>query len=459
MADLRTTFCGIESPNPFWIASAPPANSSRQVLRAFEMGWGGVVWKTLGAPVVDTCNRYGSIDLNGTKIAGFNNIELISDRTLDVNFAEIADVKRRYPDRAVIVSLMVESERDSWHEVVRRTEATGCDGLELNYGCPHGMSERGMGAAVGQVPEYIEMITGWVKEVAQTPVLVKLTPNVTNIAPCAQAAMRGGADGLSLINTINSVMGVDLDTFEPRPSVDGLGSHGGYAGPAVKPIALHLLNEVVHAGTDLPISGIGGIGSWRDAVEFLALGSTSLQVCTAIMHHGFRVIDDLNGGLSNYLDAKAMSIDELRGRASGRLTSFENLNLNFKVVSQIDHSLCIQCNKCVIACRDSEVDCIDQVELAYGTYPVVREADCIGCNLCSLVCPVDGCITMEKVDLDRAPVTWKGVVDHLGGAPSACPSTASPVGWDEFLHLADGELIRRGVDGAPGPVPDGALPG
>src|SRR5580700_7066829 len=214
MADLTTLFAGkIRCPNPFWLASGPPANCGDQVMRAFDAGWGGAVWKTLGEPITNTSSRYSSVDWNGQRMMGLNNIELITDRPLDVNLRELSEVKRRYPQHAVIASLMVESRREAWHEIVRRSEDSGADGLELNFGCPHGMSERGMGSAVGQVPEYCSMITEWVKEVARTPVLVKLTPNITDIRPVARAAREGGADGLSAINTINSITGIDLDTL------------------------------------------------------------------------------------------------------------------------------------------------------------------------------------------------------------------------------------------------------
>ncbi len=238
MSDLSVNFCGLRSPNPFWLASGPPTNTGGQVMRAFDAGWGGAVWKTIGDPIQNTSSRYGAIDLNGVKMMGLNNIELISDRPIAVNLREIAEVKKRYPKNLVIASLMVESKRETWHDIVRRAEDAGSDALELNFGCPHGMSERGMGAAVGQVPEYTEMITSWAKEVAKTPVISKLTPNVTDITHIALAAERGGADAVSLINTINSLMGVDLETFAPRPNVAGKSSHGGYCGPAVKPIAL-----------------------------------------------------------------------------------------------------------------------------------------------------------------------------------------------------------------------------
>src|SRR5215472_8187170 len=224
MADLRVNFCGIESPNPFWLASGPPTNTAGQVMRAFDAGWGGAVWKTIGEPIVNTTSRYGGIDYNGSKMMGFNNIELISDRPIDDNVREIAEVKKRYTKNLVIASLMVESKREAWHNIVRRVEDAGADALELNFGCPHGMSERGMGSSVGQVTEYTEMITGWVKEAAKTPVIVKLTPNVTDITRVALAAQKGGADAVSLINTINSIMGVDLESFSPAPNVGGASS-------------------------------------------------------------------------------------------------------------------------------------------------------------------------------------------------------------------------------------------
>src|SRR6266576_4114527 len=305
MADLRMKFCGIESPNPFWLASGPPTNTAGQVMRAFDAGWGGAVWKTIGEPIVNTSSRYGAIDYNGSKMMGFNNIELISDRPIGTNLREIATVKKRYGKNLVIASLMVESKREVWHDIVRRAEDAGSDGLELNFGCPHGMSERGMGSAVGQVPEYTQMITEWVKEKARTPVLVKLTPNISDIRTVARAAKRGGADGLSAINTINSITGIDLDTFVPRPNVDGKSSHGGYCGPAVKPIALNMVQQIqADPASELPLSGIGGIGSWRDAAEFILLGCGTVQVCTAAMHYGYRIVEDMIDGLANWMDEK-----------------------------------------------------------------------------------------------------------------------------------------------------------
>lgn len=421
MANLEIDFRGIKSPNPFWLASAPPANSAYQVQKAFEQGWGGAVWKTIGAPVLNVCNRYGTIDYKGQKIIGLNNVELISDRPIELNLKEIAEVKRNFPNHAVVVSVMVESKKEVWQETIKRAEETGCDGFELNFGCPHGMSERGMGSAMGQVPEYTCMVTEWVMEAATKPVIVKLTPNITDIVQPARAAVRGGATAISLINTINSIMGVDLDTFELRPNVGGKGGHGGYAGPAVKPIALHLLSavasdpEVQKAG--LAISGMGGIETWQDAVEFMLLGSTSVQVCTAVMHWGFRIVEDMIEGMSNWMDDKGFkTCNDFIGKSLPRISNFGDFDLGFQSVAKINHDKCIQCNLCFIACNDAAHQCIDlkdaklTKEANERLWPVVREVDCVGCALCSTVCPVDDCITMVQIDTGRPHTTWNEIM-------------------------------------------------
>lgn len=426
MPDLSISFCGVRSPNPFWLASGPPANTAYQVMRAFEAGWGGAVWKTIGEPIINTTSRYGSIDLKNERMMGLNNIELISDRSIETNLREITEVKKNFPGHTVVASLMVESRHETWHDMVRRTEDSGADMLELNFGCPHGMSERGMGAAVGQVPEYATMITSWVKEVARTPVIVKLTPNVTDIAHMARAARAGGADAVSLVNTFNSIVGVDLNTYAPRPAVGGRGSHGGYCGPAVKPIALHMVSSVAQA-VDIPVSGIGGIGNWRDAVEFMLLGATSLQVCTAVMHYGFRIVQDMIDGLENYLEEKGFnSAMEIVGKSLPQIDDWGNLDLNYKLIAKIDAAKCIGCNLCYIACEDGAHQCIRVDERPYGDLrhgtlpkhvPHVLEDECVGCNLCALVCPVPGCITMAEMQTGRPAMSWKQLQEARGKSP------------------------------------------
>ena len=414
MADLRVDFAGIRAPNPFWLASAPPTDKAYNVVRAFRAGWGGVVWKTLGEdpPIVNVASRYGAVAYNGTRMMGFNNIELITDRPLQANLDEIKLVKRDWPDRAVIVSLMVPCEEAAWRRILPLVEATGCDGIELNFGCPHGMSERNMGSAVGQVPDYVAMVTRWCKQHSRMPVLVKLTPNITNILGPARAAKAGGADGVSLINTIQSITGVDLDLMAPEPVVDGQGTHGGYCGPAVKPIALHMVAEIARDldCRGLPISGIGGIATWRDAAEFLALGAGSVQVCTAAMHFGFKIVDDLIDGLSNWMDAKGYrTIADCQGRAIPNFVHWNDLNLNFKTIAAIDQDLCIRCGLCHIACEDTSHQAIAALRVDGDRRYEVIDAECVGCNLCAHACPVTGCITMVAQNSNRPKLTWQ---DH-----------------------------------------------
>jgi dihydropyrimidine dehydrogenase (NAD+) subunit PreA len=410
MADLSSNFIGIKSPNPFWLASAPPTDKKYNVERAFEAGWGGVVWKTLGAegpPIVNVNGpRYGAIWGADRRLLGLNNIELITDRPLEVNLQEIKEVKRKWKDRALVISLMVPCDEDSWKAILKQIEDTEADGVELNFGCPHGMAERGMGSAVGQVPEYIEMVTRWVKQYSRMPCIVKLTPNVTSILPPALAANRGGADAVSLINTVKSITNVDLDDFSPFPMIDGKGSHGGYCGPAVKPIALNMVAEIArHQETrGLPISGIGGVTTWRDAAEFMALGAGNVQVCTAAMTYGFKIVQEMISGLSQYLDEKQMSLNDLIGRAVPNFVEWQHLNLNYVTKAEIDQDLCIKCGRCYAACEDTSHQAI---AMSPDRAFTVKDEECVACNLCIDVCPVESCITMRELP--------KGSVDPRTG--------------------------------------------
>jgi dihydropyrimidine dehydrogenase (NAD+) subunit PreA len=400
MADLSSDFLGIKSPNPFWLASAPPTDKAYNVVRAFKAGWGGVVWKTLGEagpPIVNVNGpRYGAIWGADRRLLGLNNIELITDRPLEVNLREIKQVKRDWPDRAMIVSLMVPCEEQAWKAILPLVEETGADGIELNFGCPHGMSERGMGAAVGQVPAYIEMVARWCKQNTRMPVIVKLTPNITDIRYPARAARQGGADAVSLINTVSSITSVNLDSFSPEPSIDGKGSHGGYCGPAVKPIALNMVAEIARDAETrgMPISGIGGVTTWRDAAEFLALGAGNVQVCTAAMTYGFKIVQEMISGLSQYLDDKEMSLSDLIGRATPNVTDWQYLNLNYVTKARIDQDACIKCGRCYAACEDTSHQAIS---MSPERVFEVMDDECVACNLCVNVCPVENCITMERM--------------------------------------------------------------
>lgn len=415
MADLSTSFLGIKSPNPFWLASAPPTDKAYNVERALKAGWGGIVWKTLaeeGPPIVNVNGpRYGAVYGPDRRLLGFNNIELITDRPLDVNLREIKEVKKCWPDRALVVSLMVPCEEESWRAILKSVEETEADGVELNFGCPHGMNERGMGSAVGQVPDYIEMVTRWCKAHSRMPVIVKLTPNITDIRFPARAAKRGGADAVSLINTINSITGVDLDTMAPEPTIDGKGTHGGYCGPAVKPIALSMVSEIARDPecSGLPISGIGGITTWRDAAEFLALGAGTVQVCTAAMTYGFKIVAEMVTGLSDWMDEKGYhTVADCIGLAVPHVTDWEYLNLNYVTKARIDQALCIQCGRCYIACEDTSHQAITAMKNGKRHFEVI-DAECVGCNLCVNVCPVAGCITMKPLTEGVDPRTGRAI--------------------------------------------------
>jgi len=413
-------------------------NTGDQVKRAFDAGWGGAVWKTLGNPIRNVSSRFGGVDYGSTRLMGLNNIELITDRPLEVNLKEMLDCKKQYPKHTLIASLMVETKAE-WREIIQKVEDVGSDLIELNFGCPHGMCERGMGSAVGQEPKVLTEIVSWVKEYANIPVIVKLTPNVGDITEPARAARAGNADAVSLINTIKSIVGVDLDKMVPQPVVGNASSNGGYCGPAVKPIALHMVGQISKdKDVGIPISGIGGISNWRDAAEFMALGSTSVQVCTAVMHYGYRIVEDMIEGLNDFLDEKNMkSAMELVGKATDQYKDWGDLDINYHVVADIDEEKCIGCQLCYVACMDGSHQCIhipgmsddekkkaghvafptevpDRPVIAIGgtpgaRIPFVHEQECVGCNLCALVCPVPDCISMVE-RRKGAPETWNKIV-------------------------------------------------
>jgi dihydroorotate dehydrogenase subfamily 1 len=319
MADLSIEVDGIRFPNPFVLGSGPPGTNGKVIQRSFELGWGGIVCKTISLEdekVNNTVPRYGKLTdpADRKNVYGFQNIELISDRPLDVWLEELEEAKQAYPDNILIASIMEEYDQGRWVEITERVQATGIDAFELNFSCPHGLPERKMGSAMGQDPEIVEEVTAWVKGVSTVPVWAKLTPNVTDITVPARAAVRGGADGLSAINTILCVIGVNLETLRPMPTVEGYTVPGGYSGRAVRPIALRQVMECARACPDVSISGMGGVENALDAAQFIALGSSTVQVCTGAMLQGYEMITELCEGLSAFLDEKGMAtVSELVG--------------------------------------------------------------------------------------------------------------------------------------------------
>jgi len=435
MADLSINIKGMKAPNPFFLASAPPATYGKQIARAFEMGWGGAVTKTIGLdPIVNVTNRFGRLTprggrLGAANVIGFENIELITDRTVEAWLKDIRFLKERFPEHALVASIMHSVEEDGWRQLVLAVQDAGADAIELNYGCPHGMPEKHMGSEQSQNPDLAEMITGWVKKYSKVPVFAKLTPNVTDIGAIGQACERGGADGISTINTILSMIGVDIEKVDPLPDVDGQSCYGGYSGTAVKPVALRCISTLKDK-TSLPIFGMGGINYAEDAIEHFLAGASAVQVCTAVMLRGFRIIDNLTKGLNDYMDRKGFqTIEDMVGLAVPKLKQHSGLEFKRREVALIDQSKCISCDLCFVACNDGVgLEAIDKTlnivtmagaadggsddENSRPTY-TVNSPKCDGCSLCLHVCPVKDCITLVESEVYRVPPMWRPEAERV----------------------------------------------
>jgi len=319
--NLSITVNGIKFPNPFVLGSGPPGTNARVISKSFDAGWGGAVAKTVSlesAKVVNVVPRYGKLRSRDTgEIIGFENIELISDRPIEVWLQEFRELKREYPQHVLIASIMEEYDRSRWQELTRLVQDTGVDGFELNFSCPHGMTERRMGSEMGEHPDLTQEVTSWVTEVARVPVWAKMTPNITNIREPSLAAVRGGAVGISAINTILSVIGVDLNTLRPLPTVEGYTVPGGYSSQAVRPIALRMVSQLAQSlPQGVSLSGIGGIERSHDALEFMLLGASTVQLCTGVMLHGIKIIDELKDGLAKFMSDKQFeTVQEIVGKS------------------------------------------------------------------------------------------------------------------------------------------------
>ena len=392
MATLKTSVMGIDFENPFILASAPPTARIDSIDKAFELGWGGAVLKTItpdDLEMIEASQRYASWK-NGTKVCGFENIELLSHLTVQQWLDGIEFLRRKHPTKVQIASIMAPVVKEEWQNLVRTLNKASIDAFELNFSCPHGMPEKGIGMAIGTNAEISSMITKWVKEVAEKPVFVKLSPNVTNIAEIAEAVENAGADGISAINTVQSMMGVDLDTFVPMPNVNGKSTFGGYSGASVKPIGLRCVAQI-RQKSDLPILGIGGISNWHDAAEYMTVGADVVQVCTEVMINGYAVVKAMKQGLLDYLESKGFaSPADLKNRAIANLSAHEKLDKSKQVYPHINDDLCVKCSKCVTVCDESEHSALS---LQNGHIEVNRD-NCVGCSLCSHACPKSA-ITMK----------------------------------------------------------------
>ena len=393
MTTLKTSVLGIEFENPFLLASAPPTAKIESIDKAFSLGWGGAVLKTItpdDLEMIEASTRYASWR-QGAKVCGFENIEMLSHLTIQEWLDGIKYLKKKYPTKVQIASIMAPVVKEEWQKMVKTFNHSGVDAFELNFSCPNGMPEKGIGMAIGTHAEISATITKWVKEVAERPVFVKLTPNVSNIVEIADAVEKAGADGFAAINTVQSLMGVDLESFEPLPKVNGKSTYGGYSGQAVKPIGLRCVAQL-RQHSKLPILGIGGISSWSDAAEYMTVGSDVVQVCTEVMINGYGIIKGMTQGLENYLKHKGFNNPaELRDKAIGNLTAHETLNKTSQVYPYINDGTCVRCGKCVNICDESEYSALSLVN---GKIEVDRDK-CIGCSLCSHVCPMSA-ISMNK---------------------------------------------------------------
>lgn len=393
MSTLKTSVLGIEFENPFLLASAPPTASIESIDMAFDMGWGGAVLKTItpdDLEMHDTSPRYATIKSKG-KIIGFQNVELLSQKTVQYWCDGIRYLKTKHPNKVIIASIMAPVERVAWQNLVRTLNNTPIDAYELNFSCPHGMPERNIGMAIGTSAEISILITSWVKSVANKPVFVKLTPNVTDITWIAKAVEKAGCDGFAAINTVQGFMGVNLNTLEPNLCIDGYTTFGGCSGEIVKPIGFKCVAQL-RQFSDLPILGMGGIANWQDAAQYITLGSDVIQVCTAVMINGYGIIDNLKTGLLNYLEAKGMkNLKELKNIAIPKITSHEKLNKKHHLYPNIDNEKCVKCGKCVKICCESEYQALIRKENIIE----VDKTICKGCSLCSHICPQNA-ITMVE---------------------------------------------------------------
>ena len=402
--DLSVEFCGVHFKNPFILSSAPPTTTGEMMGRAFDAGWAGAVTKTLvtdASSIVNVTPRLGSLSFPGStdepkKIYAFENIELVTDRELSLWLKEIEELRKNYPEHVVIASIMDDASKpDGWQYMGKKCEEAGAQMIELNMSCPHGMPERGMGSAIGQNAELAARVSRWTAEAVNIPVMAKMTPNVTDVGLVAKSCVEGGADAISAINTVGAIIAVDLETLVPKPTVAGYSAHGGLSGAAVKPIALKAVATIAQA-VKVPISGIGGIGSWEDAAEFILLGASTLQVCSAVMAQGYGIIDDITDGLRNFMEDKGFdTIQDFVGLSLEKLVPLTDLSKEVRVTSSINEETCVKCDLCYVSCRDAGYQAIS---LKDDRTPAVDREKCTGCSLCMHVCPVWDCITMTPLE-------------------------------------------------------------
>lgn len=394
--DISVDFCGVHFENPFILSAAPPSDDLDMVREAFKAGWAGAVLKTTSIETEKVDLAYPmmtGMDYDGKKVIGFGNIDLISEHHIDEIEERVAALKKEFPEKVVIASMMG-SKKEEWQELVRRLKKAGVDMIECSFSCPQGTLGSKPGAMLAQDTELTKTVAGWVKEAAgDLPVVIKITPQVEDIVETAQAVKDAGCDAVCASNTIPSLMGVDLETWIPNPSVGGKTTYSGMSGPAIKPLTLKCISEISRR-VGIPITGTGGPTTWKDAAEFMLCGATTVQFCTAVMHYGYGIIEDLKEGVKDYLDRRGIkSVSEIIGRSTQFITTHDELPRQKELRSRIDKDLCIRCQECVIACRDGGHQAIKGTE---DRVPEVDDEKCVGCGLCGVICPVEGCVELIK---------------------------------------------------------------
>lgn len=396
--DLSIEFCGVKCENPFFLSSSPVGGNYEMCAKSLKTGWGGVVYKTIGFYIPNEVSpRFDQLQKENTPFLGFKNMEQISTHSLEENLEAILKLKKNFPNKVIVSSIMGQNE-DEWMKLAKLSQEAGADMIECNFSCPQ-MTSHDMGSDVGQNPDLVKKYCESVKRGSSLPLIAKMTPNITDMSIPAMAALEGGADSIATINTIKCITGIDLDNFSALPVINGKSSVSGYSGKAVKPIALRFISELAKHEKlkNMPISGIGGIETWEDAAEFILLGSRNLQITTAIMQYGYRIVEDLISGLSYYMDEKGFDkLEDMVGIANKNIVPAEKLDRNFIVYPKFDTNECVGCGRCYISCYDGGHQAISWQE--EDRIPILDKEKCVGCHLCAHSCPISCISKGEKVN-------------------------------------------------------------
>ena len=386
--DLSITFLGVKFPNPFCLSSSPVGNDYDMCKKAYDVGWGGIVFKTIGPKsyvINEVSPRFDKLDKEAEPFVGFKNMEQIAEHSLEENLADLARLKKEYPDKVLIASIMGNDE-ETWEDLARKVTEAGADMIEMNLSCPQ-MTSHAMGSDVGSNPELCKKYCQAVKRGSKLPMMAKMTPNITDMVEVAKACLEGGADGIAAINTIKSICNIDLDKKIGMPIVNGKSSISGYSGKAVKPVALRFIQQMRTGIPGVEISGIGGCETWEDAAEFILVGAKTIQVTTGIMQYGYRIVEDMCNGLMHYMEEQHVDhLEDLVGLANKNIIPAEELDRDYIVYPEIDKEKCVGCGRCYISCYDGAHQAMEWDEETRR--PTCNHDKCVGCLLCGHVCPV-----------------------------------------------------------------------